>query len=252
MKKKILLMVLSVFLLCSMSVMLGNAQTGTVGVNAGDWYKWDWNYDWSSDNESETMPSGMDFMMLMDWTNLSIIDVTGSIVTYTGTVHLKNGTEQTVEQPVTYDVNNRTDLSNLFFISPNLGANDIAFSAGGEVVGDLMINETVSRTYPSGTRETNHISFTNETTTNGKTEITSFDSYWDRSTGVMVEMVVNVTTYEGGYTTTVNMGMILDESNVWVVPEFPTWIPIVIASIALVTVITLYKRKLARITTIRH
>ncbi len=235
-----------------MGVMLGNAQTGTVGVNAGDWYKWDWNYNWSSDNESETMPYGMDWMMLIEWTNISIIDVSGSIVTYTGTMHLENGTEQTIDQPLTYDVNNGSDISNLFFISPNLGANDIAFSAGEEVSRDLMINETISRTYPSGTRETNHISFTNETITNGKTQITSFDSYWDRSTGVMVEMVVDVTTYEGGYTTTMSIDGNLDDSNVWVVPEFPTWVSMLLASAVIAVVVTLYKRRLTRKTTTKH
>jgi len=250
MKKKFLYILLSVFLLCSMGVMLGNAQTGTVGVNVGDWFKYEINVNWSSDNQSATIPDFVEEMNAVEWSKISITDISGTTISLGLTNQFKNGTEIIASQ--VYDIDEGA-LSALgfFFIPPNLGANDLALS-NNDFLGDLMIDETMVRTYPDGTRETNHASFSNETTTNGKTEIGSMDFYWDRSSGVMVETVANIMTYEGGYTTTMTMEMLLDESNVWVVPEFPTWTLLALASTVLVIVITFYKRRLTRQPTDKH
>jgi len=249
MKKKILLMVLSILLLCSMSVMLVNAQTGTVGVSAGDWFKYEINANWSSDNQSATIPDIIEQMNVMEWTNISITDISGPTVSYGGTMRFKNGTEITV--PQVYDIDEGSlSIIGFFFISPNLGANDLASS--NVVFGDMVINETVIRSYPDGSRETNHVSISHENTTNGKTEIVSMDFYWDRSSGVMVETVLSGATYEGGYTTTMSMEMLLDESNVWEVPEFPTWTSMLLASAVIAVIVTLYKRRLTRKTTVKH
>lgn len=246
MKIRFLLILFSAFLLCSMNMISVDAQTVTIGVNVGDCFKYDLDYNWSSDNQSATIPEDIEQMLLFAWSNISITDISGSIITYTGTACFKNGTEVTNNQPATYDINVGESFSNALFISPNLGANDLALATGDPFLGNLIINETVTKTYPDGTRETNHFSIANENTTNGKTDFASIDLYWDRASGVMVEMSANLTTCENGYTTTMIMSMLLDETNIWEISEFPTWTPMLLAFTALVVVVVIYKQKLTK------
>jgi len=101
-------------------------------------------------------------------------------------------------------------------ISANLDAGDSMYTSSP--YNYYIINETVPRTYLSSDRDINYINITSYGTL-------SYTNYlcWDRTTGVLVETMQDVTNQTDPYTTTWSLDVQITSSNVWTVPEFPTW-----------------------------
>ncbi|MGD0027461.1 MAG: hypothetical protein ABSC91_00805 [Candidatus Bathyarchaeia archaeon] len=74
------------------------------------------------------------------------------------------------------------------------------------------------------------------------------DLHWDKSTGVLVEIMQETTNQTGGYTTTWSLDTQIISSDVWTVPEFPTWTPALLILIALTsaTMVIARQRQLKR------
>jgi hypothetical protein len=70
--------------------------------------------------------------------------------------------------------------------------------------------------------------------------------YWDKSTGMLVEDYYEVINQTGEYLTTWSVLSRITESNVWVVPEFPTSASILLILIVLTATIAIYKRRLLK------
>jgi hypothetical protein len=88
----------------------------------------------------------------------------------------------------------------------------------------------VPRTYQNGlVRNTNHL----DVNSSSGTQSYRVDLYWDKSTGVFVEMLQENTNQTGAYTTTWSLDAQIISSDVWTVPEFPTWTPALLILIAL-------------------
>jgi hypothetical protein len=70
--------------------------------------------------------------------------------------------------------------------------------------------------------------------------------YWDRASGIFVEMAQEYTSQTENYTTTWSILLRITESNVWVIPEFPTYTPLLIAFAILTVSIVMIKRRLLK------
>ena len=252
MKKKIVLLTLvSVFLLSAMVVTSIVAQPRTVGVTEGDWFKYgDIEVSWSSNDPNATFPPPYWEMLEgwneTEWMLLSIVDVSGTNVTGQMVTHYENGTEETSGAYVNIDTGdgNMTYMA----ISANLNANDTVYTSGE--FSSYKINETIVRTYPDSVRETNHINMTGEYSwTINETEYRYYDSmnfYWDRESGIFVEDYFEGINQTGDYLTTWSALSRITDSNVWVIPEFPTWTSILLVFVTLTVAMAIYKRRLLK------
>jgi len=217
------------------------AQSGTVVVSAGDWFKYgNITVNWNSNDTSATPPAGVQLngaTLTFNVTTISGTNVTGRLTT-----QYKNGTEITSSGWVDVDTGDGANLPGLL-ISANLNAGDAVYSAGSGV-----INETIPRTYPSGVRDTNHLNISDVSTVNATQFSYSENLYWDKSTGVFVEESFNTLNQTGTYTTTLSEDFrITDSSLGWVVPEFPAWTStLLILVMSTPAIIAIHKRRLLR------
>ena len=253
-KRIVLSTLFSVFLLSAM-VVTSSAQPRTAGVTAGNWFKYGtMGVSWTSNDPSATFPpSGYEFLEEMnetEWLLMSVLDVSGTNVTCQGTMHYKNGTEEPYGGYV--DVDTGTGNMTFMAISANLNANDTLYTSGS--YSSLTINETIMRTYPDSIREANHLNMTYEYSyTINETEYYYYyamNFYWDRATGIYVEEYWEGINQAGEYLTTWSAFAEITESNVWVVPEFPTWISTLLVLVVLSVPILIYKRRKAKTLTL--
>jgi len=231
-------------------VVTSSAQTRTVGVASGNWFKYgEINVTWSSNDPNAPKAwYGMNFEEYNEtaWVSAEITGVSGKNVTMQYVVHFKNDTDETASSWVNVETGDGNATSML--ISANLGVNDTLYTSGPYSI--WTINETITRTYVSGPRETNHINLTYgpyNYTIPPDTEVYyyySMNFYWDKLTGFLVEDNFEIMNQTGEYITEWSLQFRVSESNVWVVPEFPSWIPVLTLFIVLTSAIVVYKRRL--------
>jgi hypothetical protein len=221
----VLLILISTFLLLAL-VVAASASTRTVGVNVGNTFRYSARSGWTSTDPNAVPPSSLLDVNDSQWVEFTVTAISGTRITGQGTTLYKNGTE--ITQGAWIDV--RTgDGANLteFVVSANLTPGDSIYNSADYT--DWIINETVSRTYPTGARDTNHL---NSTLSSG-TDVYLTSWYWDRSTGVAVEALVGTISQNGPYVTTQLIVFEIISSDLWIVPEFPTWTSTLLMFIAL-------------------
>lgn len=247
-KKIVLLTSFSVFLLSAMVVKSVVAQPRTVGVAAGNWFKYGtFDVDWSSnDPNAKFPPSGWEVFADLnktEWELIRVEDISGTNVTIQATSHFKNETETFEGGCVNIDTGDGN--MSLVVISANLNANDALYTSGS--YSTWKINETIVRAYPNGARETNLLNMTYEHSwTVNETQnyyYFTMNFYWDKSTGILVEDYYELINQTGEYLTTWSALAGITESNVWVVPEFPTWTAILIVFVIITAATVFYKRR---------
>ena len=221
---------------------LAVAQERTVGVNVGEWFRYSHTFDWSSSDPNATMPSWYELMNAIEWTNNTILNVSGTSVTFQSEMHLKNGTD--VTNFLLTDVDTGAGNSTNWVVSANLNPNDSLYTAGEYSA--WKINETIVRTYPDATRDTNHVNMTAEMNMSGVYQYASTNFYWDRSTGIVVEMAITLMSQMEGIETNMTSIITIIESDVWVIPEFPTWTPMLLMLTALAVFVAIYKKRLLK------
>jgi len=242
----------SVVLLSVMAVTSIVAQPRIVGVAEGDWFKFETiDINWSSNHPNATFPPpGNEWIAEMnetEWATMTIGAISGTNITIQMLGHYKNETEETESGYIDIE----TGDGNYTFqaISANLNANDTLYASGS--YSTWKINETIVRTYPDSTRETNHVNMTYEYSWNiSETQYYyyySMNFYWDRITGFLVEDSFEEINQTGEYTTTWSALFRITDSNVWVIPEFPTWSSVLLAFAVLTVSIIIIKRGLFKI-----
>ncbi len=221
--RTVLLSLISIFLLFAL-VVAASAQTRTVGVSVGNKFRYNTTVGWSSNDTSATPPSDLVEANNTQWLDFTVTAISGTNITTQITSHYKNNTEITGSG--WKDVNTGSGNLTMFFISANLTAGDSVYTSS-----IATINETVSRTYSGVKRDANHL---NMTSSSFGTQITGYDIYWDKATGVLVELLYETTnqTGFGAYTTTWSIGYQIVSSDPWIVPEFPTCTPALLMLVA--------------------
>lgn len=233
---------MSTFLLFVL-VAAASAQTRMLGVSVGNTFTYSSTASWSSNDPSATPPTDLVNFNQTQWAQVSVKAISGTNVTGQLTAHYKNGTEITSDGWVDVDTGLNENLT-AWFISKDLVPGDSMYTSSQ--FNSVTINETVSRTYASGVRETNHINMTSASTSFLGNLTVANDIYWDKSTGVLVELSLGDSNQTGTYTTTWSEDTQISGSNVWAVPEFPTWTATLIMLVALTSTTMIIAKQSAR------
>jgi hypothetical protein len=139
---------------------------GDVGIKAGDWIKITYNITgW---------PAGQPYAQ---WLKLEFLSLNGTVANVRATVHISNGSEQSDSGPV--DVVSGSEVPGLagIAISANRTTGDSVYIVG---YGNVAIEGEATRTYAGANRTVVYAGFSQN-----ETHVTY---YWDKLTGVMVEL----------------------------------------------------------------
>ena len=230
--------VVSAFLLVTLFLSaVGNAsaQTSMVGVSQGNMFKYNLAFYWSSTIPAETAPAFLVAENQTDYFQLAVQTAAGTTVQFGTLWRFLNGTE--VNGTEVAEVGSGATGS-IYVYAANLNASGLLFPSSSSL--PYKINETTIRSYPSGFRETNHITV-NSTNIEGK--VFSYMSlYFDKQTGIIVEYTL--TEVNSAFPTqTITQHLVLRESNAWVVPEFPTLLILPLLMAASAITLVLFKRR---------
>jgi hypothetical protein len=155
------------------------AETWTPGVAAGDYFTYEMYGVYISNKPDVSLVIPQFEYNNTDWTRINITAVEGSVVYQLYTMHFKNGSETSFSFK---SDTNPANMSSLKFTDKGVPLCAANLGVGDTVPTDeVLIDETVSRNYASGARETNHASW-NSSNDWG-------DLYFDKQIGVLVELL---------------------------------------------------------------
>jgi len=243
--KKLSIATFLLVLLCLTMVGRAWAQIRVPGVVQGNTFTYDVTAFWSSDDPSATIPAYLLEMNNTEYyrvtiTAVAITGVSGAEITTQNVWHFKNGTETST----TGTINLETGISTGGFwaiVAGNLGVNDLLHPSGQN---KITVNETVMRDYAGVERETNHLMLMFLRSDDGNS-VEHVDYYFDKQTGMLVQLN-DVTSYTNPRKTVTIFWKIKD-SNVWVVPEFPSVLILPLFMIATLLAVIAYKKTHASI-----
>ena len=234
--KKSFLVTFTLLLSSIISVQLCTAQIRTVGVSEGDWFKYGLDLDW--DYELDESPEDFIYADFLkgDVITLAIQDVSGTNVTGQFIIRYENGSENVLNGSVDL-ITGEGDLRN-WLISANLIANNPLY----ETEVDERINETITQTYPWGSRQTNQLLYSFNFSSGEDYSALNLGFYWDQEIGILTEMSIESELQQNGTLIDGSASLILTESNQRNIPEFPPIlaVPLFIAATLLAII---YRRK---------
>lgn len=214
------------------------AQTHMTGVAVGNSFKYTYTLDMNATGIQTTLPDILqpliDQAQAIDWVQITVTEVSGTTVTTQMLTQFKNGTQQS--NTGTTDVSTGQGNLTMFLIATNLNPNDQIYQ--GNDYG--KINETITQTYPSGTREVNHENITmnyNVTQeelsgfniTGPLQQTNSQNTYWDKQLGSLVEMSYKMVTRSSQVNADISVDVALVQTNVYTIPEYPAIIMVLVA-----------------------
>jgi hypothetical protein len=167
-------------------------------------------------NASASIPASYSDLNMTEWYRVTITSVSGADITFNTTWHFINGTEY--ENIGKVNLLTGEDNGILWAIYPkNLNLNNLVSPQGSD---GAIVNETETRTYKSGARETNIITFTQSRVDADDPTLTrSYDEYtyvhFDRATGMLVELRDMQIYNDPEVMLTIDWQLV--DSNVWVV-----------------------------------
>lgn len=214
------------------------------GVGVGDFCEYhDIVFYFSSTEPNATLPPGYEEINETLWMYMQVTDVSGTNVTGQATIHYKNGTEETSEGWVDVDTGDGENMT-MFLLAKDLGPGDSLYTSG--YYSSWKINETISKTYPSGeVRDTNHLNLTMEMSFTYYARY-SMNYYWDKETGVVVQMDMEIIE-RNTYNTTMSMHIGITGTNRWVVPEFSAWTLLLTLTLSFAVITVIIKRRRLKI-----
>jgi hypothetical protein len=215
--------------------------TYEVGVNVGDWAKYDFFVSWTS-NPPYPEPLNIEEAQQINYSIFEVKDVSATTLTIAETIYFKNSSQ--TSKIYVGDV--KTKEGNLTFqvIAKNLNKGDKIW----DIENAPVINETRPEPYAGSTRMVNLLDFQIGT---GIGNWTWIQFFWDRDTGFQCEMtVLNSIIFEKDDTLYEVQSLtkwVIAETNLWN-PETPTsipwWVsPAVLIGIAIVIYVVLKKRQ---------
>jgi len=177
MKRKTCAVVLLLGLTCFANLQATSSRTWEPGVAKGDFFYYEMYGVFTSSNPSAVIEVPTFERNNTDWVRIDITDVSGSIVYQVYTLHFKNRTEK-FELKTDLDPSNAGDFNFSEMGVPICAAN---LDVGNPLpTVELTIKETLIRSYSSGERETNLVSW-------NFSEDWGY-CYFDRKTGMLVEL----------------------------------------------------------------
>ncbi len=213
------------------------AQVRTAGVLKGDWFKYNIFVDFDSlfNMTSEDFPFA-DFL-IGEQVTLIIQNVSGTNVTGLFTIEYENGTEYS--QGGSVDLTTGEGDLRSWLIAADLNAGDSLYTSEP----DEMINETSVQTYFWGARETNHLIYSYNFTSEEDYSYLSVDMFWDKQTGVVTQLSFEADAFVNGTIIDASAEwLITDSSIIEDVPEF-TALTLFLTIVAVTVVISVQKYK---------
>jgi hypothetical protein len=179
----------------------GAAIPVSVGVKAGDWAKYNITGAWQSTDPSATEPSQIEAFREIAWVKFEVQSVSNTYITILQTYHYKNGTEQSAP-PMSGDMATQ-------FITVVIPGN----LSGGDVIPGTAapLNSTVSRSYAGANRAVNFLGGSGSSFGMNMTQ----SMYWDKATGMLCEMFMEISMPTGSYVTTTSTSLMMIETNLW-------------------------------------
>lgn len=208
------------------------ASTENTGVKEGDMYSYDVQI-------SSNVPSLINLDMLrMVAMRINVTQVNADEIKYQSTAIFNNGTESTTDNSE-YIYSKESPYVNWYLFYPaNLSTNDTVPIFGEH----YPITETVLRNYAGVERETNHlvIELAGLNTSSIPEYHEYYDAYFDKKTGMAVGLHIEQVNSDEELLNA--FALTIKESNVWVVPEFPSIIAISILMITVLAGSIIYKK----------
>ena len=215
------------------------AQVRTAGVSEGDWFKYNLSLDFDSllNMTSEDFPFA-DFL-IGEQVTLTIQNVSGTNVTGLFTIEYENGTEYS--QVGSVDLTTGEGDLRSWLIAADLNAGDSLYTSEP----DEMINETSIQTYFWGARETNHLIYSYNFTSEEDYSYLSVDMFWDKETGVVTKLSFEADAFVNGTSIDASAEWIITDSSIIEdVPEFtPFTLFLTIVAVTLLISILKYKKQ---------
>ena len=183
------------------------------GVHAGDWAKYDFVFNYTTNDSNPPIPLPPPGYMDVDYYMIEVIQVVGTNITFEISVRLRNGTR--VSNTMWMDLS--SSLAMIFpppFIPANLSAGDRLYDNPYSIT----INATLARIYAGVEREVNLLHMEKDLDYLSGYQVTNeVMMYWDRASGIMDEMVQSIqfTKIPEGYETRVFAHMVMRETNIW-------------------------------------
>jgi hypothetical protein len=154
------------------------------GVKAGDEFTYAVKGFWSSQDPDAVPPTNFFELNMTEWYKVTVTGVSGADISINTTWHFNNGTEFERATSINVETGMPYPTEGFYPIyAANLTANDFVRPLGSD---RSTVNETTTRQYASGVRETNLLSFIQEfydaddpTYTRTFTRYT--DTYFDRT-----------------------------------------------------------------------
>ena len=192
-----------------------SGEPGRVGIKAGDWIKFTYTIT--------GLPAGQPYL---EWLRLECLGVNGTIANLKVTRHGSDGTEHSDTGPIDV-VSGGTQFPPLagIVVPANRTIGDSIYIAG---YGNVAIEGEATRPYAGANRTVLYASFSA-----GETQVTY---YWDKLTGVMVELS----------TTTPNVIAIAKatDTNMWrATARMPWWVWVIVGAVAAALVVFFVRRR---------
>ena len=210
-RKNVMLVLLTVVMLC---VVLGiqsirgiTLSTRAVGVQVGQWAE----YDLFADGNA----TGFDPTNIPAHAKMTVTGISSTNVTLQSLEDFTNGTQITSAGIIDVESGQGNETGTI--IAANLNAGDPVYNGSWSYMG-AIINETITRNYLGSNMETNHMNLTQQYTIPQGSVSMSLNYFWFRGSGILAEVVVNVTVVQGAIETWEYEHVTITGTNV---PEFP-------------------------------
>lgn len=188
-----------------------------VGVDEGDWVKYELAATWMSSSDGEP-PAELIEINKTEWVKNTVLAISGTNITFQRVVHYNDGNETASIEYVDIETGDSSDIGTFMFIPRNLTKDDMVHASPTE---HYYINETVFRRYMGVMREMNHL---NVSTVYYETQnlVTIFTAsyYWDKTTGILCERPGTYASYIEGVMTSLSISEKIVDTNLWE-PDMP-------------------------------
>jgi hypothetical protein len=224
-------------------VQTASAQDIVSGVNPGDQFTYSVTGSYSSDAPLANVPEEVINAAASAYFKITIANVSNPNVGYTWLWHFTNGTDQTGDGITNIEIPSENIGPFPLIVSANLTTDESIHPHFGP---RSTFNETVMWTYTNYTRETNRLE-TQFVEQNNQTEVTKYravnrDTYFDKRTGMLVQLNDNTDYQNPTFTTTIAWKLI--GQNVWTFasagsyPPTPFFtLPVIIAIIIVIAIL---------------
>jgi hypothetical protein len=250
MYRKLTIVLVLAGLLAAATAAQVSAQSNLPGVEADDYFTYSVVSYYETSNSSFPVPASLLQVNATDYYKVMVSQVQGYNVTRTNILHFNNETQDQNTLTV-QDTNTGTNYYMSGFegiYNANLNAGDFLRPGAGDGV---RINKTITIDYPSGAREANVLTITQEVVdtsdpTNNTKGTGNYTYVIDRATGVLIQRIFysEFADHNGSEVWT------LKETNRWTLTappfEFPWLIVAVVATVVVAVVVVavvVFKRK---------